>query len=161
MIATSHFSEQCQQITPESPAEPPAESSTQAIEPLGRSLQQPNERHLQVSPLSALAALQASQPADKPAWESQMMINRPENSIMQPLAFSSAATEAASVKENCLKGHEFRNFKGLDWRRLKRSVALLSTLQGQTSWIFKSWLSCLEGGYPSSKGAVFCVQILS
>jgi hypothetical protein len=67
--------------TPDPPTEPPTqaiepptqaiESPTRAIEPPCKPVQQPKERPRRASPLSVLAASQASQPADEPAWESQ------------------------------------------------------------------------------------------
>jgi hypothetical protein len=42
------------------------------------------------------------------------MFDKPEDSIVQPLAFSSAATEA-SVEEDSAVSVDFRDFEGVDW----------------------------------------------
>jgi hypothetical protein len=60
-----------------------------------------------------LAASQASQSAGEPAWESQLMLDKLEDSIVQPLAFSSAATEA-SMEEDSAVSVNFRDFKGVN-----------------------------------------------
>ncbi|KAG9375519.1 hypothetical protein A1F94_013910 [Pyrenophora tritici-repentis] len=75
-------------------------------------------RPRRASPLPILAASQASRLTDEPAWESQLMFDKPEDSIVQPLAFSSAATEA-SVEEDSAVSVDFRDFEGVDWSRLK------------------------------------------
>jgi hypothetical protein len=118
--------------------EPPTqaiEPPTRAIKPPCKPVQQPEERPRRASLLPILAASQASQPADEPAWESQLMYDKPEDSIVQPLAFSSAATEA-SVEEDSAVSVDFRDFEGVDWSRLKGFVAPLSTPRGKASWIF-------------------------
>jgi hypothetical protein len=73
------------------------------------------------------------------------MFDKPENSIVQPLAFSSAATEAL-VEEDSAVSVNFRNFEGVDWLRLKRFVTPLSTPRGKASWIFQhGWRVWKEG----------------
>jgi hypothetical protein len=99
--------------------EPPTQAikpPTQAIEPLCKPVQQPEERPRRASPLPILAASQFSQPADELAWESQLMFDKPENSIVQPLAFSSAAIEAL-VEEDSAVSVNFRNFEGVGLSR--------------------------------------------
>ena len=93
--------------------EPPIEPPTRAIEPPYKPVQQPEERPRRASPLPVLAASQASQFADEPAWESQLMFDKPEDSIVQPLAFSSAATKAL-VEEDSAVSVNFCDFKGVD-----------------------------------------------
>ena len=112
--------------------EPPIKPPTRAIEPPCEPVQQPEERPRRPSPVPILAASQASQLADEPAWESQLMFDKPEDSIVQPLAFSSAATEA-SVEEDSAVSVDFRDFEGVDWSRLKGFVAPLSTPRGKAS----------------------------
>ena len=74
-----------------------------------------------------------------------MRLDTSEESISQPLAFSSAATEA-SVEEDNFDGHDFHDFEGLDWGWSKRFVAPLSTPRGKSSWIFKhGWRFWKEG----------------
>jgi hypothetical protein len=128
--------------------EPPTQAikpPTQAIEPLCKPVQQPEERPRRASPLPILAASQFSQPADELAWESQLMFDKPENSIVQPLAFSSAAIEAL-VEEDSAVSVNFRNFEGVDWLQLKRFVTPLSTPRGKASWIFQhGWRVWKEG----------------
>ncbi|KAG9387126.1 hypothetical protein A1F94_000018 [Pyrenophora tritici-repentis] len=126
--------------TPDPPTEPPTqviEPPTRAIEPPCKPVQQPEERPRRASPLPILAASQASRLTDEPAWESQLMFDKPEDSIVQPLAFSSAATEA-SVEEDSAVSVDFRDFEGVDWSRLKGFVAPLSTPRGKASWIFNT-----------------------
>ncbi|KAG9381602.1 Dimer-Tnp-hAT multi-domain protein [Pyrenophora tritici-repentis] len=134
--------------TPDPPTEPPTqviEPPTRAIEPPCKPVQQPEERPRRASPLPILAASQASRLTDEPAWESQLMFDKPEDSIVQPLAFSSAATEA-SVEEDSAVSVDFRDFEGVDWSRLKGFVAPLSTPRGKASWIFQhGWRVWKEG----------------
>ncbi|KAG9382358.1 Dimer-Tnp-hAT multi-domain protein [Pyrenophora tritici-repentis] len=121
------------------------EPPTRAIEPPCKPVQQPEERPRRASPLPILAASQASRLTDEPAWESQLMFDKPEDSIVQPLAFSSAATEA-SVEEDSAVSVDFRDFEGVDWSRLKGFVAPLSTPRGKASWIFQhGWRVWKEG----------------
>ncbi|KAG9375767.1 hypothetical protein A1F94_013716 [Pyrenophora tritici-repentis] len=111
------------------------EPPTRAIEPPCKPVQQPEERPRRASPLPILAASQASRLTDEPAWESQLMFDKPEDSIVQPLAFSSAATEA-SVEEDSAVSVDFRDFEGVDWSRLR----------GKASWIFQhGWRVWKEG----------------
>ncbi|KAF2820898.1 hypothetical protein CC86DRAFT_386925 [Ophiobolus disseminans] len=93
--------------------EPPIKSPTRAIEPPCEPVQQPEERPRRLSPVPVLAASQASQSAGEPAWESQLMLNKPEDSIVQPLAFSSAATEA-SIEDDSAVSVDFRDFEGVN-----------------------------------------------
>ena len=73
------------------------------------------------------------------------MFDKLEDSIVQPLAFSSAATEA-SVEEDSAVSVDFRDFEGVDWSRLKGFVAPLSTPRGKASWIFQhGWRVWKEG----------------
>ena len=58
------------------------------------------------------------------------MLDKPEDSIAHPLAFSSAATEA-SVEEDSAISVDFRDFKGVDESRSKGFIALLSTPRGE------------------------------
>ncbi|KAG9383840.1 Dimer-Tnp-hAT multi-domain protein [Pyrenophora tritici-repentis] len=95
---------------PESTPDPPTEPPTEVIEPPTRAI-------------------------EPPSWESQLMFDKPEDSIVQPLAFSSAATEA-SVEEDSAVSVDFRDFEGVDWSRLK----------GKASWIFQhGWRVWKEG----------------
>jgi hypothetical protein len=89
------------------------EPPTRAIKPPCRPVQQVEERPRRALLLPILAASQVSQPADKLAWESQLMFDKLEDSIVQPLAFSSAVTEA-SVEEDSAVSVDFRDFEGVD-----------------------------------------------
>jgi hypothetical protein len=47
------------------------------------------------------------------------MLDKPEDSVVPPLAFSSAATEAL-VEEDSSISVDLRDFEGVDWSRLKQ-----------------------------------------
>jgi hypothetical protein len=80
----------------------------------------------------------------------------PENSVIQPLAFSGAATEA-SVEEDSAVSVDFRDSEGVDWSRLKGFVTPLSTPQGKASWIFQhSWRVWKEGTHDPDESYFVC-----
>lgn len=86
---------------PELPIEVPESAPTRSIEPPT----QPEERARRSSPQPILQAFE-------PAWESQLVAEKPPTATQPPRAFSSAATEASEEGEAL--DVSFTDFKGLD-----------------------------------------------
>ncbi|KAF2726514.1 hypothetical protein EJ04DRAFT_453214, partial [Polyplosphaeria fusca] len=121
---------------PIQPIQPPIEVPEHTPEPLTELLTQPEERSQRASPWPILQASQASQPANEPAWESQLVAKKPPIATVQTRAFSSAATEA-SVEEDAAPPINFTDFNGVDWSRLKGFAPPLTTPRGAPSWVYR------------------------
>lgn len=130
--------------TPEMPMEPenglliaPTTLNQHAIESLESLPRRPSPRRE--------IALQTSQDTDKPTWESQLMLERLENSIVQPSTGSSAATNA-TTEDDGVVGVDFSDYNGLDWARLPGFRVPLSAPKGSISWVFQhGWRVWKEG----------------
>jgi hypothetical protein len=116
----------------ETTPEPPEITPERSIEPPT----QPENRTWRPSPRPILQASQASRSVDEPAWELQLVANKPLSASAQPRAFSSAATEA-SVEDAEEPDVDFKDYESVDWKRLKGFAVPLSTPKGKPSWVYK------------------------
>lgn len=108
----------------EPPIEVPESTPTRSIEPPT----QLEERARRPSP-------QPIRQAFEPAWESQLVAEKPLTATQPPRAFSSAATEASEEGEALEVS--FTDFEGLDWKRVKGFAAPLSTPSQRPSWVWR------------------------